>query len=606
MIEKESNVMKKQHTPMASLQREVSWYSDEKPFMPEKDKNSSLKFGLIADERLYRGLEYEGDMHFLTEENWYYTIKYNRLDFILIESSLDTATGDWSMALTDPLFESTELYQLLQVAKEQNIPTIYWFTLDHEYHELFSPVAKYFDYVFCADPKETDKLKNMGIDAETLLPAVQPAIYNAITEYDGKQVERIPAVCDGLVDVLQTWNEKQELYKDLSEFGVKFFDSRNQIWQSKVNDLEIASENLLATISFESKLALFKKANLYIDFSNRTTTRTARVWEAMEAAACRLPVIIHGKVEEDILETFTRHETIDNFFLIELVRHQKDELYRERAAQKAWREVVGNHTFSNRIQNICKKIDKEHDWNEWPSATLVTPSYRADFFKRVKENFEKINYPNKEWVFVFNGPYNEYNRIKAEMLGVENAKTIYVPSELHAGASLNAGITHAISKYVYRMDDDDIYGENYLLDIQLYLRSSNIDVVGKIFKYFYMKDNHEETLFARDIKNFSFNRPTFLTAENLPDFALICGATQGLHHEFDNNNIYSMKNFAGVDSALLNYLKEIKKDIKILVLDDLNFVVERRNDKSHTWNVNMNQIMNQVSKNTYSLTEVLV
>jgi len=109
MNEVEIQTLKKRHTPMASLGREVNWHTDEKAYFPEKEKNSSLSFGLISDERLYRGLDYEGDMHYLTEDNWRVILKYTQLDFVMIESSLETTTADWQMALTDPDFENTEL-----------------------------------------------------------------------------------------------------------------------------------------------------------------------------------------------------------------------------------------------------------------------------------------------------------------------------------------------------------------------------------------------------------------------------------------------------------------------------------------------------------------
>ncbi|WP_304544083.1 glycosyltransferase [Sulfurimonas microaerophilic] len=468
MIEKESNVMKKQHTTMASLQREVNRYSDEKFLIPEKDKNSSLKFGLIADERLYRGLEYEGDMHFLTEENWYYTIKYNKLDFILVESSLETVTGDWSMALTDPTFESTELYKLLQVAKEQNIPTVYWFTLDHEYHELFSPVAKYFDHVFCADPRETIKLQQIGINAYTLLPAVQPSIYNRINEYGGKESKRIPGVCDGLVDILQTWDKYHELYKDLLGFGVKFFDSRNQIWKSKINDLEITSENLLSTISFESRLSLLKKANLYIDFSNRITSRTASVWNVMEAAACRLPVIIYGKVEEDILKTFTHYEVIDNFFLIELMRHQKDELYRERAAQKAWREVISKHTFSNRMQTICQKLNIEHDWVEWPSTVFMITLESLESFEKVKQELFNEYSISIESCIIDSENYGEFQLKQIKPFD----HSIYIPKECENSLNIQKYLDKYYNELIRYMKNVD--NKNIILDELLQQRLKKV------------------------------------------------------------------------------------------------------------------------------------
>ena len=587
-------MIKKKFTPFASLKKEINWNVQEIPFMPEKSKNSSLKFGLIGTERLYRGLSYEGDMFFLSEDNWKITLKYEKLDFILVESCFESVTGEWSLALTDPNFANNDLYQLIVSAKRYNIPTIYWLTVDYQYHELFSKIVYYFDYIFCADPRETEILKNLGIQAETLLPAVQPAIYNGITEYPGKDVNRIPGICDGLADVIKNWDKFGDFYKELLDFNINFFDSFNQIWESKLNSLINNYENILGKISFFSRVFLFKKANIYCDFSNRETSRTERQWQVLEAAASRLPIIILGNLDqEDILNRFSWNENNERSFFIELIRHQKDELYRERIAQKTWREVVSQYTFANRMKTIAEKLDVCHSWKQSPSAALVTPSKRPEFFDRAKENFINMKYPNKEWVFVFNGPYKEFPTLKKKVESIKNAKAVYVPVELHAGACLNVGFQYATSDYVYRMDDDDFYGSNYLTDNQLYLRVMDYVNTGKIFKYFYIKEEYSNYVYSRNVKMFNFYRPSAIQISQFPNnFSILCGASQGGFKEFMLENKYSFSCYGSVDLDWLFFLKENSCNKRALVTDDLNLVVERRMDNSHTWNADINKMSN--------------
>lgn len=51
---------------------------------PKKSKNSTLRFGCIAEERLARGLWFEGEALYLTPQNWRYVLQYASPAFVLV------------------------------------------------------------------------------------------------------------------------------------------------------------------------------------------------------------------------------------------------------------------------------------------------------------------------------------------------------------------------------------------------------------------------------------------------------------------------------------------------------------------------------------------
>jgi len=62
---------------------------------------------------------------------------------------------------------------------------------------------------------------------------------------------------------------------------------------------------------------------------------------------------------------------------------------------------------------------------------------------------------------------------------VENYRIIVLPEETTLGACLNAGVAAAQGNLFAKMDDDDYYGENYLVDSVHALNYSDADCVGK-------------------------------------------------------------------------------------------------------------------------------
>jgi len=601
-------IFKKPPKSKSSIESEVSWYPEEEPFYPKKSHNSDLKIALISGDRLYRALQYEGTILSLTEENWTYVLKYAKPDFVLVEPCLETATGDWRMMLTEPGLNRSQLPNLIETANQLGIPTVCWVTSDYEYLELYFSTIIMFDYVFCADDRAVPELKERGVFSEVLYPAVQPAIYNSIIEYRNKSIERVSGVCDGLVDIISSWKDLKSVCSEMVKLGIVFFDSVNEIWQSKIQNIDLPTENILGTLGFEARLSLLKQANIYCSLNDGQTTRTALQWQALEAAACRVPVLsIKRSDSDDFIASFAHCEKEVDFFLLELMRHQKDNLYRERIAQKTWRSVVDNHCFSNRIDTICKRLGINHSWSEYPSAALITPTYRLEYIDRAKNNYESMVYPNKEWVIVFNGKVSELGRVKQKIHDIPNATLIYVPRELHAGPCMNLGIQKATSDYVFRMDDDDYYGPNYLLDSMLHTRIVDYDISGKVFKFFVVEEQYPNTVFSRQPKMFDFSRPAICTMDKFPAFSFLCGASQGGRRDFMINNPYPNFNYGAVDTCWLDFLREKSdENVSALVLDDFNFVVDRRLDDSHTWKVDMEQIINNSSCDISNMIEVMV
>jgi glycosyltransferase involved in cell wall biosynthesis len=246
----------------------------------------------------------------------------------------------------------------------------------------------------------------------------------------------------------------------------------------------------------------------------------------------------------------------------------------------AWRKTFHEHTFAHRIQQICRTIGIEHDWMEYPKASLITPTFRRDLLPRCMQTYEQQTYPNKELVLVFNGPDKpSYEELGQQQLR-SDVKIVNVPGEMFAGACLNQGHILAQGEYCFRVDDDDYYGDNYILDMILQTRSIEADIFGKPPAPIYFGD--DQKVYVRNT-----TPPLAIVSKNLLESGRqwVGGNSIAGKKNFFVNNKYEDSAFGGADTNLL--FKIMGKDnITYCLMDQFNLVAQRRNDKkTHTWKI---------------------
>jgi len=582
--------IKTQITPMSSLKKQLSWTSDQ-IMLNKKNKNSKLKIALLSSEKLYYSLSYEGSILLLTEENWQWVINYGSPDILIIESCVESATGDWHMSQMAKDLEQSQIQRLIQLARSKNIPVAYWFTLDVQYIYPYRNMMMLVDKVYCSDDRAIDKLAKIGVSAKLLLPAVQPALFTRINSYRHESRIEHDIILDDLAGVIQAWNDKKIIFEKLIEMGGRIFDSRCQVWNSKTKALNLHNDSLIGSVSFFGKIELFKRSRVLAVVKSNCQTRMDIQWQILEAAASHLPVVIEPDFDVGLLNDLVISSESEEVFFNNLENLILDDYSHSNLTQKSWRKTLQAYTYSNRLRTICSDFNVHHDWIEYPSAAMITPSFRPKFLDRAKHNYMCQNYTNKSWVFVFNGEEKDFSEISEVLAPIPDVSMLYMPPDQHAGPCMNIGILNTLADYIFRVDDDDYYGSNYLIDMILYTRVVDFDVVGKSFRYFSLLESHPTVIFRRFSKNLDFTKPSICENGQLPEKgAYIAGCSHGGKRSFFLKYHYSNSNFGSVDSHWIDYLRENKVG-SILCVDDENLIVDRRLSSDHTWNVSMEEFI---------------
>lgn len=573
---------------LQTLSSNVLWSSPIPHFQSPRSKPiTDIKVATIVSDRLYHGLKYECDLLLLTPENWKNVIDYAGVEFFLLESFWDTATGHWHLCQAHDGKEHKLLLDIIAYCDKNEIPTVYWNTQDTLYHEHFVNIMKLFKYVFCADINEVEKLKKESIVATVLLPAIQPVLHNPFKNYEHANSFNIEILYDGWADILRM-GSKLNFLKEFKARGLSIIESQYRLFKSKLADSEDYKDNILGAVNMQDRLMALKYSNICISSENTISTPMRQQWLAFEVVACRLLIIHKGNLDK----TDCRHGIVESIadekgFVNRINKLLDDDFLKEKNAHYAWRKVYSEHTFSHRLRTICKTIDIKYEIEEYPLVSVIIATFRLNLLSSCIERFEKQYYPNKELVLVINS--NEFTQDEAlNFIGDKKNIRIYiVPLERVEGGCLNFAISAAKGKYCIKMDDDDFYSVNFISDMILHNKSIDADVFGKGNSFIHFED--DDTTYRRK------ERPqlTIIPKEKILN-AHISGNSLSGKKSFFMKHPYSDTNMASTDTCFHGNVEN--GEGVFALLDELGLIMARSSDvRNHSWRLDSGHLKKQMS-----------
>jgi len=125
---------------------------------------SSLRVALIADELTRRSLEYECHIKNVTPKNYIKVLAEWRPDFLFVESAWQGVNDVWKYQLASypdyPNRTNAILKQVIDFARRNNIPTVFWNKEDDVHYDRFISTASLFDRIYTVDQNCIEKYRN--------------------------------------------------------------------------------------------------------------------------------------------------------------------------------------------------------------------------------------------------------------------------------------------------------------------------------------------------------------------------------------------------------------------------------------------------------------
>jgi glycosyltransferase involved in cell wall biosynthesis len=164
-----------------------------------------------------------------------------------------------------------------------------------------------------------------------------------------------------------------------------------------------------------------------------------------------------------------------------------DEEERLRRGHLGFRLVHRGHSCAQRLRDVFAAIGRPLPAaGDWPRVSVLLCTNRPHYLEQAVSNYAAQTYPNRELILVLNS--SRFDRAAAEALAarVPRARVMQLDESHTLGQCLNAAAALAAGDYLAKMDDDDLYGPEFLWDLVLAARFSRAHVTGKGVYHVYM------------------------------------------------------------------------------------------------------------------------
>src|SRR5699024_4598506 len=432
----------------------------------------------------------------------------NPINMLFVESAWAGNNGAWQYQLTGSMAPRQDIVDLVTYCREQSIPSVFWNKEDPSHFEDFIDTAKLFDVVFTTDstliPKYKEVLQHDRVDALSF--AAQPSIHNPIRIRGLQQTEDMAFAGMYFQHKFPERRDQMELLfraaKSVVNRGRYKFDifSRHHDGNEK-NQLTVPyDEHVVGTLPYDKMLAAYRNYKVFLNVNSVTGSPSMCARRVFELLASGTPVV---SGESAAIPEFFTHDQVP------VVRDEKTAAHtlrtvlnspqlRDRMVHSAQREIWANHTYAHRVQQILDAVglNVKSPFLAAPSVSAIVSTNRLRFVRNVIDTIGSQVDVDPELILRTHG-FEEYEaeiRAYAADQGIERFTLLTASDTAPLGICLNRLIGAASGDIIANFDDDDFYGEHYLLDSINAMKFSNADLVGKFATYMYSEEDDMITL----------------------------------------------------------------------------------------------------------------
>ncbi|NNU81740.1 glycosyltransferase [Halovulum dunhuangense] len=200
-------------------------------------------------------------------------------------------------------------------------------------------------------------------------------------------------------------------------------------------------------------------------------------------------------------------------------------------------------------------------------VTLLIPVHREQDLENIRQNVLRQTYSNMEVIVLPNGPLAD-GRKTQEVLGSMRSTRIVPVAHGTIGHILNSGMALAKGKYILRMDSDDTYLRNHVVNTVRILEGTKVDLVYKKSHFVHFE---------------KIGRVYLISSGKYFDEGLGgTGGTQGFRTDIRERYQYCETVERSED---IIFAEKIMRDGGTVIAGDpFDYIMNRKADKSqHTW-----------------------
>tara|TARA_R110002124_G_scaffold232701_2_gene397787 strand:- start:1866 stop:5174 length:3309 start_codon:yes stop_codon:yes gene_type:complete len=361
-----------------------------------KRYTSDLTIASILDEFTTECLFHEVDLIQVTQEDWQSQLEKTTPDFLLVESCWRGNNGNWG-TLTKGSGGGKKLSPLLQYCKKNNIPTVFWNKEDPPHYEKFGAIARLFDVAITTDINMVDRYKkDFGIDVYPLSFAAQPKIHNP--------APIIPRL-NKAVFAGSYYRDKYKRCADFDDIMVQVkranvdYDIFDRNYHKNIENFiypDQYQDHIIGNLPAEDVWKAHKGYKYQVNMNTVQDSGTMFARRVYESLASGTPVISNDSVGVqqlfgDLVIMPNKKQSITK----QLKDLESSHLIYEDRVRRGVRRVMREHTYSHRIQQICKLLGIDVEVAV-PNATLAITVNNESEITRAKSIFDMQTASSKQ------------------------------------------------------------------------------------------------------------------------------------------------------------------------------------------------------------------
>jgi hypothetical protein len=327
----------------------------------------SLKMALVTDYFTTDCLSVECQIKCLTRQNYQDIIRNWKPDLVFVESAFHGVGGNWRYELArQPRWlrwtRPKAIFQLVDFARSQGVPTVFWNKDDGAFFDAFIDVARAFDHVFTTDIASIERYRHHlrpSTSVNVLMMPYQPRFHY----FDGFRFQH-REICFTGSYYRRLLNERRrflEMVMDAcSRAGMKLnvFD-RNHDRLSRYFEFRYPSSPCLRIhpkVPHRETERVYKNYVLSLNVNSVTDSETMCSRRLLEILACGgIAVTNPSRVVDRHFRDYchvvsTLAEAFELFSRIKRDGPTKEDLARAAAGAEYVRQ---HHTWTQRLEQIC-------------------------------------------------------------------------------------------------------------------------------------------------------------------------------------------------------------------------------------------------------------
>ncbi|OBR89759.1 glycosyl transferase family 2 [Clostridium ragsdalei P11] len=232
-------------------------------------------------------------------------------------------------------------------------------------------------------------------------------------------------------------------------------------------------------------------------------------------------------------------------------------------------------------KNLIKKIREKCIKTSNPGVSIITATNKYKYMDNIFMNYKAFNYPCKQLIIVLNNNNLDIKSYEIRVGNLSNVEIFQLDENITLGECLNFAAEKSKYDYISKMDDDDYYGSNYLIDLMNAFKYTDAQVIGKASRFIYFKDSNKLGVLSPG-------------HENKYVYEDIAGGTITLKKEILKK--VKFKNFNNSEDT--TFLRECNScGIRMFSSDKFNYVyIKHENLNEHTWKISANEIRKYCSE----------